>query len=141
MDAPPPPPAPKALGAKSALQKMAPAQVVANPAKATGSDGMRSLTRALGLKINRVVITDANKKAMNGDDDEDPGYRLNNGIATINIDGPMIEEDGSGLWKVSDIGLAFALITKACAEKIAMQAKATILQNGPVCFGSMILRP
>jgi N-acetylmuramoyl-L-alanine amidase len=30
--------------------------LVANPAKRTASDGSRSLTRALGLKINRVVI-------------------------------------------------------------------------------------
>jgi N-acetylmuramoyl-L-alanine amidase len=44
---------------KAAVDKVAPApppMAIAKPARVTASDGSRSLTRALGLKINRVVI-------------------------------------------------------------------------------------
>jgi N-acetylmuramoyl-L-alanine amidase len=49
----------KASVDKAAVDKVAPApppMLVAKPARVTASDGSRSLTRALGLKINRVVI-------------------------------------------------------------------------------------
>jgi N-acetylmuramoyl-L-alanine amidase len=41
---------------KISAPKIAAPELAANPARTTGPDGMRSLTRALGLKINRIVI-------------------------------------------------------------------------------------
>jgi len=59
MDAPPPA-LPKAQDPKTGdlkLAKITPPDILsANPARGTALDGTRSLTRALGLKINRVVI-------------------------------------------------------------------------------------
>jgi N-acetylmuramoyl-L-alanine amidase len=52
----PPPVFPKPADQKPVAKISAPELPVANPAHGTGSDGARSLTRALGLKINRVVI-------------------------------------------------------------------------------------
>jgi N-acetylmuramoyl-L-alanine amidase len=52
----PPPVLPKPADQKPVAKISAPELPVANPAHGTGSDGARSLTRALGLKINRVVI-------------------------------------------------------------------------------------
>jgi N-acetylmuramoyl-L-alanine amidase len=52
----PPPVLPKPADPKPVARISAPELPTANPARGTASDGARSLTRALGLKINRVVI-------------------------------------------------------------------------------------
>jgi N-acetylmuramoyl-L-alanine amidase len=53
----PPPSLAKPPQESKAVTKIAPPDILAaNPARVTSSDGSRSLTRALGLKINRVVI-------------------------------------------------------------------------------------
>jgi N-acetylmuramoyl-L-alanine amidase len=55
--APPPAPPLKPVDAlPPAIAKISPDNLAANPARGIGADGARSLTRALGLKINRVVI-------------------------------------------------------------------------------------
>jgi N-acetylmuramoyl-L-alanine amidase len=52
----PPPVLPKPADPKPVAKISPPEISVANPARIAASDGARSLTRALGLKINRVVI-------------------------------------------------------------------------------------
>ena len=74
VEAPPPQPRPQDPRPDDVrVEKIAPPELpVASAARGTGSDGMRSLTRALGLKINRVVIDpghgghDQGTAALNG---------------------------------------------------------------------------